>query len=73
MAPLVTFMVFFNVLKNNLCEGMGANFTRNFTGAYSEIVDSLMNKTLIVTTIEVNGSENTAAAVCSSPKCKYLL
>ena len=42
---------------------MGANFTRNFTGAYSEIVDSLMNKTLIVTTIEVNGSENTAAAV----------
>ena len=39
---------------------MGANFTRNFTGAYSEIVDSLMNKTLIVTTIEVNGSENTS-------------
>ncbi|XP_071746528.1 glutamate receptor ionotropic, kainate 2 isoform X2 [Lepeophtheirus salmonis] len=29
----------------------GANFTRNFTEAYSEIVESLHNKTLIITTI----------------------
>ena len=31
----------------------GTNFTRNFTEAYSELVDSLGNKTLIITTILV--------------------
>ena len=31
----------------------GMNFTRNFTESYSEIVESLQNKTLIVTTIKV--------------------
>ena len=33
--------------------GMGANFTRNFTEAYTNTLDTLMNKTLVVTTIEV--------------------
>ena len=32
-------------------EHQGLNFTRNFTESYSEIVESLQNKTLIVTTI----------------------
>ncbi|XP_059083805.1 glutamate receptor ionotropic, kainate 2-like [Tigriopus californicus] len=31
--------------------GAGANFTRNFTESYSEIIESLHNKTLVVTTI----------------------
>eukprot|EP00095_Tigriopus_kingsejongensis_P005735 maker-scaffold28_size608977-snap-gene-0.8 protein:Tk05735 transcript:maker-scaffold28_size608977-snap-gene-0.8-mRNA-1 annotation:"glutamate ionotropic kainate 2" len=31
--------------------GSGANFTRNFTESYSEIIESLHNKTLVVTTI----------------------
>jgi hypothetical protein len=31
----------------------GVNFTRNFTETYTEIVESLQNKTLIVTTIRV--------------------
>ena len=35
-------------------EAMGVNFTRNFTESYSEIVESLQNKTLIVTTIYVS-------------------
>ena len=34
----------------------GVNFTRNFTETYSEIVESLQNKTLIVTTIMVSQS-----------------
>ena len=34
-------------------QGSGANFTRNFTESYSEIVESLHNKTLIITTILV--------------------
>ena len=34
----------------------GVNFTRNFTETYSEIVESLQNKTLIVTTIMVSRS-----------------
>ena len=34
-------------------ESMGVNFTRNFTESYNEIVDSLQNKTLVVTTIYV--------------------
>ena len=34
-------------------ENMGVNFTRNFTENYNEIVDSLQNKTLVVTTIFV--------------------
>ena len=34
----------------------GTNFTRNFTEAYSELVDSLGNKTLIITTILVGVS-----------------
>ena len=34
----------------------GTNFTRNFTEAYSELVDSLGNKTLIITTILVRVS-----------------
>ena len=33
-------------------EHQGLNFTRNFTESYSEIVESLQNKTLIVTTIK---------------------
>lgn len=32
-------------------EEVGVNFTRNFTESYTEIVESLQNKTLIVTTI----------------------
>ena len=35
-------------------ENTGVNFTRNFTESYSEIVESLQNKTLIVTTIYVS-------------------
>ena len=38
----------------NWKESTGINFTRNFTESYSEIVESLQNKTLIVTTIEVS-------------------
>jgi ionotropic glutamate receptor len=34
--------------------GSGANFTRNFTEAYSQIVESLHNKTLKITTILVS-------------------
>ena len=34
--------------------GAGANFTRNFTEAYSDIIESLHNKTLVVTTILVS-------------------
>ena len=34
-------------------EKTGVNFTRNFTESYSEIVESLQNKTLVVTTIYV--------------------
>ena len=37
-------------------KGYGTNFTRNFTEAYSELVDSLGNKTLIITTILVGFS-----------------
>ena len=32
----------------------GINFFRNFTETYSEIVESLQNKTLVVTTIMVS-------------------
>ena len=39
-------------------EETGANFTRNFTESYNEIVDSLQNKTLIVTTIFVSFTTN---------------
>ena len=39
-------------------EKYGVNFTRNFTESYSEIVESLQNKTLIVTTIYVSASSN---------------
>ena len=35
-------------------ESGGVNMTRNFTETYSEIVESLQNKTLIVTTIMVS-------------------
>ena len=35
-------------------ENIGVNFTRNYTESYSEIVESLQNKTLIVTTIYVS-------------------
>ena len=34
-------------------ETTGVNLTRNFTESYSEIVESLQNKTLVVTTIYV--------------------
>ena len=34
----------------------GVNFSRNFTETYNEIVDSLQNKTLIVTTIRVSSA-----------------
>jgi len=30
---------------------LGANFTRNYTESYSNLVESLHNKTLIITTI----------------------
>ena len=46
-------------------EDLGVNFTRNFTESYTEIVESLQNKTLIVTTIFV--SENSE---CLTPKRK---
>lgn len=39
-------------------EKYGVNFTRNFTESYSEIVESLQNKTLIVTTIYVSATSN---------------
>ena len=32
----------------------GIEFSRNFTETYSEIVESLQNKTLVVTTIRVS-------------------
>jgi len=35
-------------------DGVGINFTRNYTESYSEIVESLQNKTLVVTTIYVS-------------------
>ena len=34
-------------------ESGGVHFTRNFTESYTEIVESLQNKTLVITTIEV--------------------
>ena len=34
-------------------QGTGANFTRNYSESYSEIVESLHNKTLKITTILV--------------------
>ena len=37
---------------------MGANFSRNYTEQYSEIVESLHNKTLIVSTLLVNINYN---------------
>ena len=37
-------------------EKTGVNFTRNFTESYTEIVESLQNKTLIVTTIYVTSN-----------------
>lgn len=37
-------------------ENKGVNFTRNFTESYSEIVESLQNKTLVVTTIYVSST-----------------
>ncbi len=33
---------------------IGVNFTRNYTESYTEIVESLANKTLVVTTIRVS-------------------
>ena len=38
----------------NWNEKYGVNFTRNFTESYSEIVESLQNKTLVVTNIYVS-------------------
>ena len=35
-------------------EENGVNFTRNYTESYSEIVESLQNKTLVVTTLFVS-------------------
>ena len=35
-------------------QAAGANFTRNYTESYSEIVESLHNKTLKITTILVS-------------------
>ena len=37
----------------------GIKFSRNFTESYSEIVESLQNKTLVVTTIMVSERKNT--------------
>ena len=34
-------------------ESMGVNFTRNFTENYNDVVESLQNKTLVVTMIFV--------------------
>ena len=33
------------------CQPTGANFTRNYTESYTNLVESLHNKTLVVTTI----------------------
>ena len=45
----------------------GINFFRNFTETYSEIVESLQNKTLVVTTImvSVKGESNIIVSDCS--------
>ena len=40
-------------------ETSGVNFTRNFTESYTEIVESLQNKTLVVTTIFVSLEKKT--------------
>lgn len=42
------------VMVGEWTEKAGVNITRNFTESYSEIVESLQNKTLIVTTIYVS-------------------
>ncbi len=42
----------------------GVNFTRNFTETYSEIVESLQNKTLVVTTIRVSYFYHNLALLC---------
>ena len=41
----------------------GVNFNRNFTETYSEIVESLQNKTLVVTTIMVRRDTNSNSAL----------
>ena len=48
-------------------ENKGVNFTRNFTESYNEIVDSLQNKTLVVTTIFVRYL-NTSSLIVSIKK-----
>ena len=50
----------FNLQVGTWESGTGANFSRNYTEQYSEIVESLHNKTLIVTCILVTFTIGTA-------------
>ena len=50
-------------------EKSGVNFTRNFTESYTEIVESLQNKTLVVTTVFVR-RDSTKTFYPSSPLIK---
>ena len=43
-------------------QGVGVNFTRNYTESYTEIVESLHNKTLKITTILVSSSTSALAS-----------
>ena len=43
---------------------LGIEFSRNFTESYSEIVESLQNKTLVVTTIRVRKNNRNAISKC---------
>ena len=54
MVCMLFFIFLFQVGTWN--EKTGVNFTRNFTESYTEIVESLQNKTLIVTTIYVTST-----------------
>ncbi len=49
-------------------ERSGVNFTRNYTESYSEIVESLANKTLVVTTIRVRKTTFTFFEVLLFPR-----
>ena len=52
---------------------MGVNFTRNFTESYSEIVESLQNKTLVVTTIYVRSKSGVFCKARSHIFAHYIL
>ena len=73
---------FQNLLSSDTCylsfqvgtwnEKTGVNFTRNFTESYSEIVESLQNKTLIVTTIYVSSKHGRFAENPTRWRCRIL-